>query len=162
MSVLPDRSHTAEIVDMVSLLDTPKRRKDMPDDSVCRSATLLSVRQSLRYQASIGLDDLGSLYQRHERQALLDLMGQLRQLLNREFGSLRVHRYRQAFAVGHRDLENLIAGLLRVQFHARQLPIPASLNGEELPPAARPTVGWGVGRTLFEASNERLKRLRRG
>ena len=88
-------------------------------------------------------------------------MRQLRQLLNAEFGQLRVFRYRQVFSVGHHSLEDLIGGLLRVQFHARAIRLPAPLN--DLSPAgtAGLTLSWGVGDSVIEADNERLRRRRR-
>lgn len=164
MSAQHDRSHTAQIVDMVRLLDAPGRKKDNSVDESRSSVVMLSIRQSLRYQASIGLDDIDTLKVSWPKAQLDEVLAQLRGLLNAEFGRLRVHRYRQAFSVGHHSLEGLIAGLLRVQYFARQIQITGNVEENELmvDPEQRssPSLGWGVGSTIMEAENERLHRRR--
>lgn len=160
MRAQSDRGQTADIVDMVSLLDTACRRREFGADVVRGSASLLSIRQSLRYQASIGPDDMPRLQQRYRHTELEQWLKQIRQLLNTEFGSLRVHRYRHGFAVGHRDAEQLVAGLLRVQYHARQLTPPQGRAEQSSLVTHAPALAWGVGRTLFEADEDRRQRRR--
>ncbi len=160
MSAQPDRSHTAQIVDMVRLLDSSGRRRDGSPDEQRGSALLLSIRQNLRYQASIGLDDIDSLQAGYPKPQLDVAHRQVRQLLDAEFGRLRVYRYRQAFSVGHHNLEGLIAGLLRVQYHARQIQSPADDCGDDHPALSGLRLAWGVGATVLEADNERLRRRR--
>lgn len=161
MSAQPDRSHTAQIVDMVRLLDPSSRRRDISPTGSRGTAVLLSIRQSLRYQAAIGPDDIDTLEAGLPANQLDALLAQVRGLLHAEFGRLRVYRYRQVFSVGHYHLEGLIGGLLRVQYHARQIQLPAGVCG--LDTAVRPglTLSWGVGSTVLEADNERLRRRSR-
>ncbi|MGQ7845657.1 hypothetical protein ACUNV4_14340 [Granulosicoccus sp. 3-233] len=154
MSAQPDRSHTAQIVDMVRLLDSSSRRRESCQVEQRGSALLLSIRQSLRYQASVGLDDMPGLQSEYPKPQLDAYLGQVRRLLDAQFGRLRVYRYRQAFIVGHHNLEGLIAGLLRVQYYARQL----QLTDRDSRPV--PSLGWGVGATVLEADNERARRRR--
>ena len=157
MSALPDRSHTAQIVDMVKLLDAPGRRRDIAVDQQGGSAVLLSIRQNLSYQASIGLDGIDSLMARYPRSLVDDLDRQVRELLYTEFGRLRVHRYKQAFSVGHHDLEALVAGLLRVQYYTRQISLPEHDSAEELTVQPALSVAWGVGESISEADRERRR-----
>ena len=119
MSAQSDRSHTAQVVDMVSLLDAPSRKRGVTSVDLKESATLLSIRQNLSYQASIGVNNIDQLKVRYSHDLANAVLKQVRGFLNTEFGQLRVHRYRQVFTVGHHSLEGLIGGLLRVQFHAR-------------------------------------------
>lgn len=160
MSAQPDRSHTAQIVDMVRLLDASGRKRDTSGDEQGSTATLLSIRQNLRYQASIGLDDIDTLRDTWPKAQLDELLSHLRGLLYAEFGRLRVYRYRQAFSVGHHNLEGLIAGLLRVQYYARQIQIPLEDFDGNLEVGVVPSLGWGVGSTVLEADNERVRRRR--
>lgn len=155
MSAQSDRSHTAQVVDMVSLLDAPSRKRGVTSVDLKESAILLSIRQNLSYQASIGVNNIDQLKVRYSHDLANAVLKQVRGFLNTEFGQLRVHRYRQVFTVGHHSLEGLIGGLLRVQFHARQVELPI-LDSQVEPRAL--SLSWGVGESILEADHERLRR----
>jgi len=120
-------------------------------------ATLLSIRQNLMHRATVGIDDIERTSLDLPKGEFLNLNGQLRELLNKEFGSLRVHKYRFAFTVGHHCHDTLVAGLLRVQYYAKQMkttPVVSDIfdDTQGVP------VTWGVGDTNSEADSDRTKR----
>jgi hypothetical protein len=160
MSAQSDSSATAQIVDMMSLRDTSSRKRVATAVDLRESATLLSIRQNLRYQASIGVDDIDQLKVHYSVASSELVLRQVRKLLHTEFGQLRVFRNRQAFSVGHHTLEGLIGGLLRVQYHARHIELPVTTVTGELTEAAGVELTWGVGDSITEADNERLRRRR--
>ncbi len=128
--------------------------------SPTHEAELMSIRRHLRYQASVEIDNLEWVREEFGEAFCLSLVKQVRTLLNMEFGKLRVHRYRRLFVIRHRSVEGLISSLLRMQFHAHQLTLPA-VNESGIPTCAKPvTLTWGVGRTTSEAEVERLRRRR--
>ncbi len=159
MSSRSEEAPTAEIVDMLGFLHKPGRKRIATTVEFRESATLLSIRQNLAYQATMGIDDPDNLSATLSSVELSRISSAVRQLLDAEFGHLRVHRYRQVFAVGHHCLESLIAGLLRVQFHARKIDASA-LQPDEGADNTGTSVSWGVGDTLTEAENERMRRRR--
>lgn len=145
---------------MVSLLDTVTRKRVTRAADQRKSATLLSIRQNLVYRASVGIDDIDA-FKSHLPDTTVDaLMSRVRQLLNTEFGRLRVHRYRQVYTVGHHCLEGLIGGLLRVQFHARLIEMPRRDEGLVFRDSHGLALSWGVGDSIIEADIERLRRRR--
>jgi len=122
------------------------------------SAELLSMRQSLSYEASVEIDNLDLLCERLEPAIVNSTRLRVRRLLDREFGRLRVHRSRNNFVARHRSVEPLIAGLLRVQFYAQQIRLPETdCHGERVDPLAI-SVTWGVGQSGPEAASERMRR----
>lgn len=123
-------------------------------------AQLLSVRQSLNYQASVEIDKFDWVRTEFGEATSAALVKQIRDLLNKEFGKLRVHRSRGLFVIRHRSVEGLISCLLRVQFHAHQLELPAHSKAGEVANVKPVTLTWGVGRTTVEAEVERLRRRR--
>jgi hypothetical protein len=152
-----DIDSSAEIVDMVDLFRKAGRRKRVLTSEMRDGAILLSIRQNLMFQATVGIDDIERTSLDLPKSEVLTLNSQLRQLLNKEFGSLRVHKHRYAFTVGHQCYDTLVAGLLRVQFHAKQIettPVVSDIfdDSEGVP------VTWGVGNTVPEAETERSKR----
>lgn len=155
MSAQSDSSHSAQVVDLVSLLDAPSRKRGVTSVETKESATLLSIRQNLSYQASIGVNNIEQLKTQCSPNLANAVMKQVRVFLNAEFGQLRVHRYRQVFTVGHHSLESLISGLLRVQFYARQVELPI-LDSQFQPRSL--TLSWGVGESVLEADHERQRR----
>ena len=157
MTADSDSSHTAQVVDLVSLIDSSGRRRVATSLAQEESATLLSIRQNLSYQACIGVDDIEQLGSQCSRKLASAVMRQVRGFLNVEFGQLRVHRYRQVFTVGHSSLDGLVEGLLRVQFRARQVELPLLDSHDEY---RRLSLSWGVGESALEAENERQKRQR--
>lgn len=125
-----------------------------------QNAELLSVRRHLSYQASVEIDRLEVINSDYGVQAGAALVKQVRELLNKEFGSLRVHKSRNLFVIRHRSVEGIISSLLRVQFFAHQLELPID-SVRVKPVSNRPiTLTWGVGRTTTEAEVERLRRRR--
>lgn len=157
MSGQSDNSATAEVVNIVRLIDHSARKRIVTVTDTSRGAQLLSIRKSLRYRATIGLTDLDAFKSNYSSKQLASTMLQIRQLLDIEFGSLRVHRYRQCFTVGQPCLESLIGGLLRVQYLARQIELPVAerVTGDD---DAVVQLTWGVGDSVIEADNERLRR----
>lgn len=123
-----------------------------------RPAELLSLRRSLSYAASVEIDKLETLSQELDARSIDALKRHVRNLLDREFGRLRVHRDNRHFVARHRSVDALIAGLLRVQFHALQYRLPAcNKHGEPMAPQHL-SVTWGVGQSGHEARLERLRR----
>ncbi len=157
MSAQSDSSHTAQVVDMVSLLEAPSRKRAAASVEQTESATLLSIRQNLSFQACIGANHIDQLRVQCSHNLANAVMKQVREFLNAEFGQLRVHRYRQVFTVGHHSLEGLIGGLLRVQFHARKVELPIMDSQFE---SQFLSISWGVGESVLEAERERLRRQR--
>lgn len=121
-------------------------------------ADLLSIRQHLSFKATMGITDLSFIEQSYSSQVADGLMGNVRDLLDQEFGHLRVHRQRQLFVVSHHCKESLVAGLLRVQFHSRQIPLPLTRDGKGMSDVCGVPLTWGVGESLGEAERERLKK----
>lgn len=163
MTTESNKVATAEIVDMVGLRESVGRKpntfRGSIDSPIAKgTATLLSIRQSLVHRATIGLEDIDAIRDNISGQAVDEIMESLRQLLHSEFGSQRVHRYRQALTVGHNCMETLIAGMLRVQFHSRQFELSASALGEQPREPKTPAVTWGVGDSIAEAESHRQGR----
>lgn len=157
MSSQNDIDTSAEIVDMVDLFRKAGRRKRVLTSEMRDGAVLLSIRQNLMFQATVGIDDIERTLLDLPKGEVLNLNAQLRRLLNKEFGSLRVHKHRYAFTVGHQCFDTLVAGLLRVQYHAKQIqtaPVVSDIfeDTEGVP------VTWGVGSSVSEAETERSKR----
>lgn len=148
---------SAEIVDMVAMFRKAGRRKRALCTEIRDGATLLSIRQNLMYQATVGIDDIERTSLDLPKGEVVNLNRQLRQMLNKEFGSLRVHKYRYGFTVGHQCYDTLAAGLLRVQYHAKQIET-TPLVSEIFEDTQGVPVTWGVGSTVSEAETERSKR----
>lgn len=151
---------TAEIVDMVSLLDSAYRKRLNNAPTINETATLLSIRQNLTYQAAMGVDDIAAIRNNYSYTIANEVLASLRKLLSVEFGHLRVYRHKQIYVVSHHCLETLIAGLLRVQFHGKQLELPAVNVLEEFVGNAGVAYTWGVGMSVAEAETERQRRYR--
>ena len=123
-----------------------------------QSAELLSIRQHLAFKASLCIDDLPFIEQTYSSQVANKLLASVRQLLDQEFGNLRVHRRHELFVVNHHSRESLIAGLLRVQFHSYEIALPATREGDGPSDICSLPLSWGVGQTLAEAEGERLNK----
>lgn len=152
-----DIDSSAEIVNMADLFRKAGSRKRVVSPQRPNGATLLSIRQSLMVQATVGIDDIERTSLDLPKGEVVNLNRQLRQLLNKEFGSLRVHKHRLAFAVGHHCHESLVAGLLRVQYHAKQMET-SDVVCDIFDDSHGVPVTWGVGETVAEADAERSKR----
>jgi len=125
-----------------------------------RTSKPLQIKNHLEFQASIEIDDLPWLHAQFSNTVRNNLVRNVRQVLDNEFGSLRVHRYRRLFVVRHKSIESLIAGLLRAQFHTHQITLPeTNIFGDSVDPTGV-SITWGVGRNGVEAESERLKRRR--
>jgi hypothetical protein len=124
-------------------------------------AKLFSLRQNLDYQGSIEIDDWLWLQSQFSEPVRARVEGKVRRLLNREFGRLRVSSSRGLFVVRHRSVEALVAGLLRVQFHARLIPLPRLNVFEEVVEQQGFSLTWGVGLSANDAEVDRLRRRRR-
>ncbi len=123
------------------------------------TADLFSMRRHLAYQASVEIDEIVLVKAGLSASAKRRIATRVRALLDKEFGKLRVHRYRSVYVVRHQSVEALISSLLRVQFHANQILI--SVESDELTsPAKSVSITWGVGRSTSEAEVERLRRKR--
>ena len=161
--------HTGESAEVVAL---PTRRSSTAKSSnLLRSrqldglqqkqqtASLLSIRQNLNFKALVGVDNLTFIEQNYSTQVAQNLRAMLRNLLDQEFGNLRVHRKKQSFVVNHHCMESLIAGLLRVQFHARKVALTATheSTGDPMSDLSGICVSWGVGNTINEAERDRSK-----
>ena len=121
---------------------------------------MLSMRRHLGYQASVEIDKFEWIRTEFGEAYRNKLGKQVRALLDKEFGKLRVHRYRRLYVIRHRSVEGLISSLLRVQFHAHQMDLPL-INKAGAPSSGKPvSLTWGVGRTTTEAEVERLRRRR--
>lgn len=168
MTVRSKSTFSAEIVEIDNLRHTPsrhrivratgrmRRRGNHPEDG----AKLLSIRQHLHCKATVAINDLSFIESRYSPQVANRIMHLVRSHLNDEFGQLRVHRHRQIFVVGHHCMESLIAGLLRVQFHSKQIALPVTQSHGELSDICGIPLSWGVGNSLTEAENERIRRLK--
>jgi len=128
--------------------------------SPTHQAELMSIRRHLSYQASVEIDNIDWIRNEFGEVFCLSLVKQVRGILDKEFGKLRVHRYKRLFVIRHRSVEGLISSLLRLQFHAHQVELPP-VNVSGKPSNAKPiSLTWGVGRTTTEAEVERLRRRR--
>lgn len=179
MSLRSKSSDGANIVEFGQLQQTLPSRNRSGWDSNKRggnrqTATLLSIRRHLIHKACVGVvadvvndavvdDDQEIIQICHSTRTTNELMQRLRSMLYREFGNLRVHRHRDTFVVSHHSVENMISGLLRVQFYSNQ-----TANSEDYAADAGDNLGscgftlcWGVGNSLIEAENERLRSLAR-
>ncbi len=125
-----------------------------------RSVKPIQLRNHLEFQASIEIDDLPWLHAQFSNSVRNNLVKGVRQILEKEFGHLRVHRYRRLYVVRHKSIESLIAGLLRVQFHTHQLHLPDNNIFGDTVDQKGVSITWGVGRNGIEAESERLKRRR--
>jgi len=149
---------TAEILEFSAF----RRRSD---NTIAKSqsvtAELLSIRQNLDYRASVEIDEFNQDFSELDTSVRNRLMRDVRALLDVEFGKLRINCDKGVFQVRHRKLESLIAGLLRCQFHARQ--IIWTRTGAKSDEAASTGLGitWGVGDSLDEAEADRIKRRAR-
>jgi len=121
-------------------------------------AIIVSMRDRVGCFASVEIDELSALTPGRQRHAV---MQHVRKQLALEFGQLRITQHHRSFTVRHRDVEEMIGGLLRVQYHVFQCSV-AELTSVQVPESF---VGlhltWGVGSTLLDADSERLKRRRR-
>ncbi len=125
-----------------------------------KSAELLSMRQHLGYQASVEIDKLDWLAENFDASVVADISKQVKALLNKEFGQLRVYRRGQVYEIRHRSVEGLISSLLRIQFYSHYITLPSVNRFGDAVDSSSISLIWGVGRTSNEAIVERVKRRR--
>jgi len=154
---LSSASSSATVVELACFRHVDKTKTVV---SASHQAQMLSMRHNLSYQASVEIDNLEWLRAEFGEGFCTSLAKQVRILLNKEFGKLRVHRYRGIYVIRHRSVEGLISSLLRAQFHAHQFDLPLVNNSGEIPISKSVTLTWGVGRTTTEAEVERVRRRR--
>ena len=108
--------------------------------------------------ASVEVDEISALTPKNQRDAV---MAFVHDHLSMEFGHLRIAQNTRTFTIKHRNLEELIGALLRTQYHVYQCSVE-ELEAVGIPPSfASMNLTWGVGKTLVDANDERLKRRRR-
>lgn len=154
MSASPHAPASAPVIELSGF----RRRRTWTAAGRSTTAQLLSLRQSLGYEASVEIDNLEQFTEQLDPALVVSLKRQVRRLLDREFGRLRVHRDHRNFVARHRSVDSLIAGLLRVQFHAMQVRLPEHGRDGKPLQARRVTLTWGVGQNGQEADLERLRR----
>ncbi len=160
MSSQSNRLPTAKIVDMTRLRENTGRKKIYVCPEARDGATLLSIRQNLSHQATIGLRDIDHIRSCCSSELVDQFMANVRSLLDSEFGRLRVHRLREVFTIGHHCPESLISGLLRVQYYTRQVTLPLPAHTDSQSGECCPAVVWGIGSSVSEAEIQRLRRCR--
>lgn len=163
---------------------------EIKSNGISRNALLIPLAEKFCYSASVEIDFLPDIQQPSSRAVSSKrpsskefsssrsssrrsstespsrnrgrLLLSIRKLLHQEFGNQRVRREQSIFSVHHHDCDELIAGLLRVQFYAKEILFThgykrcgRSSDNEQ---TSAMSVTWGVGRTLDEAASERRKR----
>jgi len=159
-STMPSTATVVELAGFRNLNKSSRHDRQAISHTPRHQACMLSMRQHLAYQASVEIDKFEWIKTEYGEATRTRVVKQVRVLLDKEFGKLRVHRYRRLFVIRHRSVEGLISSLLRVQFHAHQIELPAHNKAGEVVAAKPVTLTWGVGRTTIEAEVERLRRRR--
>lgn len=124
------------------------------------TASLLSIRQHLRFKACIAVKDMQFIQAHYSPKVALRVVMHVRSLLDKEFGSLRVHRHRDLLVVNHHSLESLLAGLERVQLQSREISLRVTRERDVLSEVCGIPLNWGVGESLIDAEIQRMQRLR--
>jgi len=126
--------------------------------SVKNTAEITDLNDRIGCFASIEIDELSALTPLADRLAVLDAV---RDHLTMEFGPNHITQTSRSFTVRHRNLEEMISALLRVQYHVYQCS-PQDLAAIGVPESFQAlNLTWGVGTTVIDADSERLKRRRR-
>jgi len=136
LSSQADIKTSAEIVDMSRVFRQAGKRNTVHLTDLEDGATLLSIRQNLVYQATVGIDDIERICEQVNKKDFLMINEKLRSLLN---------------------LDTLVAGLLRVQFHAKLLDAKR-IHSSVFSDTKGLPISWGVGNTISEADTERNRR----
>lgn len=161
---MPPKTYPA-VARVVQLADYQQRRLLLEDFTLERSnqhaqqseAIVVSLVDRVTSYASVEVDELSALTPAEQKKAVLDL---LKEHLAMEFGQLRIAQNDRTFVVQHRNVDELIGALLRVQYHLYQ----CSENDLEAVGVPRSFVAmnltWGVGASVTDATEERLRRRR--
>jgi len=151
---------------VVQLADFQDRRLLLEDFSTKRSdkpraaglASVVSLRERVGCFASIEIDEVSALTPIGQRDAVMALV---RDYLAMEFGQLRITQLKRTFTVRHRNVEEMIGALLRVQYHVYQC-TAQDLEAVDVPESfVAMNLTWGIGSSAIDADAERLKRRRR-
>lgn len=122
---------------------------------------LVEFLDQMKFKASVEIDDLVWIRGHFSSRVQYQIIASIRKLLCQEFGRNMIQRDELVFIVQHRNVEVLIAGLLRVQFYANQILLPEfNIFGERVDQNGV-SVTWGVGRSAEEAIVERVKKRKR-
>jgi len=162
---MPPKTHP-DVARVVQLSEYKKRRlmlEDFANERVkqsgsARTAVVLDLSECAGSYASVEVNEISALTPPAQRDAVLALV--LEHLVM-EFGRLRVTQYNRTFVIKHRNSDELIGALLRTQYHVYQCSV------EDLEAVGVPrsfiymNLTWGVGETLADANDERLKCRRR-
>lgn len=162
---MSSQSQSVSVSNIVSLNDhrafvNPKKRVDTT--AVHTSAEmhfkLIDFLKKLEFEASVEVDDLPWIRSQFSPRVRDQVVSSVKKVLCQEFGKKRVSRRGLLFEIQHRDVEPLIASLLRVQFYANQILLPEyNVLGERVDQNGV-SVTWGVGRNTDEARRERVKK----
>ena len=136
--------------------------RDLPTapttDPSCESAQILPFLLSHRCQLSIGIDDFHGLRLQFSESCCQALSNRVHALLLTEFSARAATRHGNLFRVKGKNFQVLIAGILRVQFHVAQLPLPErTLFGEAVTRQGLHLV-WGIGDNAAAADLERKQK----
>jgi len=118
-------------------------------------ASVVSLQDKAVCYASIEVDELSALTPLLQRESVMNLV---REHLAMEFGALRIVEFERTFLVTHRNVEEMVGALLRVQYHVLQC------TAEDLAPYGLPDscavlhLTWGIGSSASLAESERSKR----
>lgn len=145
------KSQSAEIVDFMQSRLPSRSGCTRRAQTLIGSADLLSIRQHLRYKACVTATGNPVAVAKRADPLNVKATATVKALLAKEFGSLRLHRHRQLLIVSHHCLEELIAGLLRVQFLGNQIEWTDNIEPCEPEGRCRISLSWGVGESLYEA-----------
>lgn len=161
---MPPKTYPA-VARVVQLADYQQRRLMLEEFTLERSnqyaqqseAIVVSLDDRVTCHASVEVDELSALTPAEQKKAVLDL---LHEHLAMEFGPLRIAQNDRTFVVQHRNMDELIGALLRVQYHLYQcseddleaVGVPRSFVAMNLT--------WGVGASVADATEERLRRRR--
>lgn len=151
---------------VIRLADFKPRRmllEDFASDRLEKSRSIgfgsvVTLTDRVGYFGSIEVDELSALTPQTQRHAV---MAFVKEHIAMEFGYLRITQNERTFTVQQRNLEELIGALLRIQYHVHQC------SSDDLEAVGVPSsfvamgLTWGVGSSVANANDERLKRRRR-
>lgn len=123
-------------------------------------AIVLPLKKEREFLASVEIDWLLAISTEHHHAGVEGVIAEVGKLLRAEFGPAAVRRETRLFSVAHDDFEELVAGILRVQFYSNRIELPEYNVFGEKTEQCGVTLTWGVGRYRDEATGERKKKKR--
>ncbi len=162
---MPPKTFPA-VTRVVQMADYDGRRlllEEFAQNRACKprrvdSVNVVSLSDRVSSFASIEVDEISALTPADQRDAVLAL---LHEHLSLEFGRLRITTSNRTSIVQHKNLDELIGALLRVQYHLNQC------TADDLAAVGVPktfvsmNLTWGVGASVVDADIQRLKHRRR-